>query len=273
MPLIGQLRAMSLLKAQIGADWISYRQAGQGPALVLLHGIGSASGSWLHQLMTPPGHQQVLAWDAPGYGHSSALPMDQPTAEDYAKRMWQWLDAVTIHASPVTLVGHSLGALMAAAAAGLRPQSVKRLILLSPAQGYGHASVERRESKLKDRLSMLERLGPEGLARERGKAMLSPRALAEQISHVQHLMSAIDPRGYTQAARMLAHDDLKSRLAIVSCPTVVASGQADTITPPEGCIQLAQSLGLPYVSLGEVGHACAIEAADAVSALLSGSAS
>ena len=271
MPLIGQLRAMSLLKVQVGTDSISYRRAGQGPALVLLHGIGSASGSWLHQLTNPPAQQQVLAWDAPGYGQSSALAMDQPSAEDYAKRMWQWLDALSIPASPITLVGHSLGALMAAAAAGLRPQSVKRLILLSPAQGYGQASTELRESKLNDRLSLLARLGPVGLARERGKAMLSPRALPEQISHVQHLMAAIDPKGYTQAAHMLALDDLKSRLCLLSCPMVVASGQADTITPPEGCAKLAQSLGLPYVSLGDVGHACAIEAADAVTALLSSS--
>lgn len=270
MPLIGQLSAMPMLKAQLGADSVSYRQTGQGPAMVLLHGIGSASGSWLPLLSCAPAHQRVLAWDAPGYGLSSPLAEAQPSALDYAQRLWRWLDALAIGPAPITLVGHSLGALMAAAAAGMRPESVKRMVLLSPALGHAPATPEVRERKLNDRLAMLERLGPAGLARERGKAMLSARALPEQVGLVQHLMAAIDPGAYAQAARMLAHDDLRARLGQVTCPVVVASGQADAITPPEACKDLATSLGLPYVSLGEVGHACAIEAAEAVRALLFG---
>ena len=87
---------------------------------VLLHGIGSASASWLAQLQqatdaSGPTHH-LLAWDAPGYGASTALPMGAPCAADYAARMWHWLDALGV-AQPITLVGHSLGALMAASAA------------------------------------------------------------------------------------------------------------------------------------------------------------
>ena len=54
----------------------------------------------------------------------------------------------------------------------------------------------------------------------------------------------------------------------VKAPLVVASGAADTITPPAGCEAVARGAHAPYVSLGPVGHVCALEGHDAVNALL-----
>ena len=56
---------------------ISYRETGAGPALVLLHGIGSGSAGWLLQLETLKGYR-LIAWDAPGYGESENLPVEKP---------------------------------------------------------------------------------------------------------------------------------------------------------------------------------------------------
>ena len=249
---------------------IGYRRAGgdtlRAP-LVLLHGIGSASGSWVRQLEALGSERTVLAWDAPGYGESRPLPMAQPQAGDYGQRMWAWLDALGM-TQPVTLVGHSLGALMAAAAAGQQPQRVQRLLLLSPAQGYGTADAEVREAKLRDRLSNLNTLGPAGMAQKRGAAMLSADAASELVAYVKDTMAQVIPAGYTQATHLLAGADLAGLLAQVRCPVLVASGAADTITPPSGCEAVARGANAPYVSLGPAGHACALEAADAVNALL-----
>jgi pimeloyl-ACP methyl ester carboxylesterase len=44
----------------------SFREYGAGRVLVLLHGIGSGSGSWVHQLAGLGERYRVLAWDAPG---------------------------------------------------------------------------------------------------------------------------------------------------------------------------------------------------------------
>lgn len=247
---------------------IAYRRAGQGPVRVLLHGIGSASGSWLRQLEALKAAHTVLAWEAPGYGGSEPLPMDQPQAQDYGRRVWQWLDALDLPAAPLTLVGHSLGALMAAAAAGQRPERVQRLVLLSPALGYGQAEPALRESKLADRLANLRELGPQGMADKRGAAMLSPTADPALVAYVKQLMAQIDPAGYTQAARMLAGADLAGLLGAWRGPLLVASGAADTITPAPACEALARQAGAPYVSLGPVGHACALEAADLINRLL-----
>jgi hypothetical protein len=67
-------------------------------------------------------------------------------------------------------------------------------------------------------------------------------------------------------------------------PVVVASGEADTVTPPAGCDRVARDVVVrdvavrdgvgtgdappKRISLGPVGHACPLEAFDAVNALL-----
>ena len=249
---------------------VSYRESGSAQAVthVLLHGIGSASGSWAYQLSAAARQPlRVLAWDAPGYGNSSPVQADWPRADDYAERLWAWLDALGVN-TPVTLVGHSLGALMAGRAAVLSPQRVQRLVLLAPAGGYGNAEPAVREQKLRDRLATLERLGPQGMAQARGAAMLSPAAAPELVEAVRESMSQVIPAGYTQAARLLAHGTLASDLATLRMPLAVASGSADGITTPAACQALAGAAGVPWNDLGSVGHACPLEAPGAVNALL-----
>ena len=248
---------------------IGFRRAGEGRGapLVLLHGIGSGSGSWVRQLEALSPVRDVLAWDAPGYGQSAPVPAPRPSAQDYGQRLWQWLDALGIE-GPVTLVGHSLGAIMAAAAAGLAPDRVSRLVMLSPAQGYGQADAGLRETKRNDRLAALNTLGPQGMAARRGAAMLSPAASADMVAYVQATMAQVIPAGYTQATHLLADADLAGLLRQVRCPALVGCGDADAITPPAGCEALARAAGLPFVSLGPAGHVCALEAAPAVQALI-----
>ncbi len=258
---------------------VQYRQSGNAaiaPTHVLLHGIGSGSASWLCQLQAAQNSttHHVLAWDAPGYAGSSALPDDAPLAAAYAARLWQWLDVMgqgakaSVPPKPITLVGHSLGCLIAASAARMAPARVRQLVLLAPAQGYARASAAERQKKLQDRLDALASLGPHGLAQRRGRAMLSANASPEQVAFVQDVMAGIQPHGYRQAAHLLARGDLLADLLAVTCRVQVASGSADGITPPAGCLALAKAVNAPYVSLGEVGHVCALEAPQAVSQLI-----
>lgn len=249
---------------------VSYREAGSAAEVthVLLHGIGSASGSWVQQLEAAQGKAvRVLAWDAPGYSASSPVAAESPKADDYAARLWAWLDAMHVRA-PVTLVGHSLGCLMAARAALLAPARVQRLVLLSPAAGYGHAEAAVRDKKLSDRLATLERLGPQGMAQARGAAMLSPGAPAELVEAVRDSMSKVIPAGYTQATRLLAHGTLAADLKQYKGPVVVGSGSADGITTPASCQAVAQAAGVAWNDLGVVGHACPLEAPGVVNDLL-----
>ncbi|MBS7808803.1 alpha/beta hydrolase [Variovorax sp. PCZ-1] len=247
----------------------SQRMAEQVP-IVLLHGIGSGSGSWLHQLTdTQLGH--VLAWDAPGYADSSPLKMAEPTAADYAQVLWAWLDA--LHIKEVHLVGHSLGCIMAASAARLQAKRVKALTLLAPAQGYGTAPLEVQAKKREERMQAVAQLGMQKMAEARAPRLLSKQATPEQIALAMHVMSRLNEGGYAQATHMLSSASIRSDVqafrAVSSAPIQVACGDQDVITPPQACRDLAAFIAAPYTELDGAGHLCALQAPQAISLLIS----
>ena len=250
---------------------LHYRQAGAAAQAthVLLHGIGSAAASWAYQLAAAAGREdlRVLAWDAPGYGQSTHLHSAEPLAEDYARQVWAWLDALGQH-DAVVLVGHSLGALMAASATRLAPARVRQLVLLAPARGYGDAPPAERAQVLHKRLDNLRQLGPQGMAQARASAMLAPGADPQRVEAVREAMAQVDPAGYTQAAHMLVQGRLQADVNLLSTDLTVASGELDGITPAAACAEVARVAGRSWVSLGPVGHACPLEAPDAVNTLL-----
>jgi pimeloyl-ACP methyl ester carboxylesterase len=237
---------------------------------VLLHGIGSGSGSWLHQLQDE-NLGAVLAWDAPGYADSTPLTIPEPHAADYARVLWAWLDAMNV--ARVHLVGHSLGCIMAASAARLQPERVQALTLLAPAQGYGTAPAEVQKKKRDERNQAVAQLGLQTMAQQRAPRLLSAQAAPEQIELATHMMSKLNPAGYAQATHMLSVADIRADLAAfqsVSQACIrVACGDEDVITPPAACSDLARWLNAPYTSLPGAGHLCAIQAPHAVSRLLS----
>lgn len=244
---------------------IAWREAGNAraglPALVLLHGIGSGAASWQAQLddFSERG-MRVLAWDAPGYGESAALPCSAPLGADYAQAISQWLAAAGVN--DLVLVGHSLGALMACAWAVTPRVKLRALVLACPARGYGLAEAGVREAKWRERVEAITRLGAEGLAAERAARLCAPGAPAEVVDRVRANMARVTPGGYAQAAHLLAYDDLPSHLGRVERSTTavhVVAGAQDRITPPDACAALAREAGAPFTLLEGVAHACYVE--------------
>jgi pimeloyl-ACP methyl ester carboxylesterase len=231
--------AHPLATRRAGSVTVSYREAGTGPALCLLHGIGNQSGSWVRQLAALGERFRTIAWDAPGYGESDRLAAESPTAADYAAAFAALLDSLGV--ARAVLVGSSLGALVAGAFAASRPERTAGLLLLNPAGGYGLAEPNDREEKLATRLERLARLGPDGMAEAPSPGMLSAAASAEARALAAWSTARIRPDGYTQAARMLANGRLVEDAARYSGPVLVVAGSADTITPPAGCERIARA--------------------------------
>ncbi|HSD54888.1 MAG TPA: alpha/beta fold hydrolase [Burkholderiales bacterium] len=256
-----------LARVRTGRGIVSYRAAGTGPALCLLHGIGSQSGSWVRQLEALVPSYRVIAWDAPGYGESDRLDAESPDAAEYAASLAALLDALRIDRA--VLVASSLGALMAGAFAAHLPERAAGLVLLNPAGGYGLAAAQERDEKLAARLARLAELGPEGMARALPAGMLSPGASAEARALAQWSTARIRPEGYAQAARMLAHGRLIEDAAKYAGPVQVVAGSLDDITPPAGCERIAQAFPRgAYRLLTDVGHLSYLDAPATVDAIV-----
>jgi len=238
----------------------SYREKGSlaAPAIVLLHGIGSASGSWAYQVHDLSESYRLIAWDAPGYGASTALPEDAPIAADYAVALTDFLAALDVE--PDIIIGHSLGALMAAAYAVAGGAIGTALVLVDPANGYGAADKAVRDEKLVARLANMDKLGPEGLAAARASALLSADASPEALALVRWNMSRLKIDGHAQAAHMLAYGHLMGDAAKYAGPVLVMCGGVDTVTPEEGCRKISAAFqNAEYRTLPGVGHASYVE--------------
>jgi pimeloyl-ACP methyl ester carboxylesterase len=240
---------------------ISYREAGAGQALVLLHGIGSSSASWLFQLEGLKGHR-LIAWDAPGYGNSDFLESKQPRAAEYADALHGFLERLLL--KDVVLVGNSLGCLMATAYAAVHPERVRSMLLLGPAAGHGGD-----KKKLEERLKQLDDLGPEGLAEKRSPTLVAASSPPIALELVRWSQRRIRPDGYRQAAHCLANGRLADDARQFRKKALVACGTEDVITPEAGCRAIAAAFPkAEYRSLAGLGHAPHVEDPAKINAMI-----
>jgi pimeloyl-ACP methyl ester carboxylesterase len=240
---------------------ISYREAGAGQALVLLHGIGSSSASWLFQLEGLNGCR-LIAWDAPGYGESDFLKSREPRVSEYANALHAFLERMLL--KDVVLVGNSLGCLMATAYAAVHPERVRSMLLLGPAAGHGGD-----KKKLEERLKQLDDLGPEGLAEKRSPTLVAASSPPIALELVRWSQRRIRPDGYRQAAHCLANGRLADDARQFRKKALVACGTEDVITPEAGCRAIAAAFPkAEYRSLAGLGHAPHVEDPAKINAMI-----
>jgi len=249
----------------------SYQDAGSGLPLVLLHGIGSAATSFRYQLQGLSTRFRVVAWDAPGYGASTPLAIEPPSASDYAAALDAWLRALDI--DRCHLVGQSLGTLIAARFTAEQPQRVLSLTLVGIARGHGHLPPSERQRLLAQRLDDLKQLGAYGMPAKRGPRLLGPEATEATRRIVIDIMARIRPAGYAQAAHMLSTADIVADLARLPprLPIQIIVGEADLITPP--AVNLGIAAAFPAASVHVIpgaGHALYLEKPEEFNRLVAG---
>lgn len=106
----------------------AYRMAGDGPALLLLHGIGDSSDGWEPLMADLARRFTVIAPDLLGHGRSAKPRADYSVAA-YANGMRDLLDVLDVDSA--TVVGHSLGGGVAAQFAYQYPERCERLVLVA----------------------------------------------------------------------------------------------------------------------------------------------
>jgi len=115
-------------KVQVNGINIHYWRVGEGPDVVMLHGLTGNLAVW--HLKTVPALRRsyrVTTYDLRGHGHSDLTPTGY-TTEDMAGDLVGLLDALEIEQAH--LVGHSYGADIALHCALLHPDRVGKLVLI-----------------------------------------------------------------------------------------------------------------------------------------------
>ncbi|MGU3628178.1 alpha/beta fold hydrolase [Comamonas sp. C24C] len=241
---------------------VAWREAGDASsdfAVVLLHGISSGAASWLDVALQLGDKARVLAWDAPGYGVSTPLAPAAPADTDYAQALAQSL--LVLGVRRCLLVGHSLGALMAARlAVTAAPGLVEQLVLISPAGGYGAAAKAEQQAKVREgRLASLAEKGVAGLAAVIDQRLVSSEAPEAVRAWVRWNTARMQSQGYAQAVELLCGSDLAQAQGRLDMPVQVWVGEHDVVTPPAACKAWSELLGAHYGTLAAAGHASPVE--------------
>ena len=110
-----------------------YLEAGSGPPVILLHGLGASNSSMLPTLWDLARDHRVLAPDLPGFG-GSEKPIRSYDFPFFADWLREFMDGVGL--DKADLVGNSLGGRIALEAGLSVPDRVNRMVLLCPSPAF-----------------------------------------------------------------------------------------------------------------------------------------
>lgn len=106
--------------------------SGSGPVVILVHGIASSSVTWQNVVPLLEPHHRCIRIDLLGFGGSPTPPDAEYTLEEHVASLKRTIKALRLR-EPFILVGHSMGALIAARyAGGPGRRKVRQVVLVSP---------------------------------------------------------------------------------------------------------------------------------------------
>ena len=237
-----------------------HEDAGEGPAILLLAGLGGHSGLWFPHVPALARGRRVIALDNRGAGRTGAP--DKPysiagMADDAA----QLLDRLGVERAAVA--GHGMGASIALELAAARPALVESLVLIGAA-----ARPDGRQRLVTEGWTDARR---SSLSREQAFALTAPwlytAALLDDAARRRQAIesAARDPHpaqdhAYARQARAFLDYDATERLASIEQPALALAGEEDALVPSARTAALAEALPngefreLPGAHAGLVEH-------------------
>jgi pimeloyl-ACP methyl ester carboxylesterase len=247
-------------EVEAGGHRVAYREKGEGPSLVLLHGWPLDSREWRRQIDELSDEFRVVAWDAPGAGGSSDPP-DTSRLPDWADWLAEFIEVLEL--GPAHVAGLSWGGGLALELYRRHPTAVRTLILVSAYAGWaGSLPAEVVEERLQLMLRNSE-LPPATWAPTLINTLLPQGAAAELADELASMIADFHAAATRTALRAFAEADLSDALADVDVPTLLLYGQRDVRAPQQVWEPLhAKIPDSRLVIIPDVGHMVDIQAAE-----------
>ncbi|HEX5724659.1 MAG TPA: alpha/beta hydrolase [Longimicrobiaceae bacterium] len=225
--------------AEAGGARVRYREAGDGPPLVLVHGLGLSCDFWVRN--GPPlaaAGFRVLAPDLPGFGPTPG-PGVVPVAAQ-ARAVAAWADALGL--GPAAYLGHSVSC-----------QAVLELAADEPARATGLVLAAPTGDPVRGRL----------LRQAAAFVLDAPREPLDLIPFLARDYLRAGPLRWLRTWVSAGRHDALAVAARVRCPGVVVIGKRDPVVRPAFARALAEALPRGRVAVAERGaHAVVFDAAD-----------
>ena len=254
----------------VGGRPVNTIQLGSGPPLVFVHGLSGSWPNWLEQLAVFAREHRVIALDLPGFGHSPGRA-GELSMHGYAELLEELLAKLGLQ--DVTLVGNSMGGLIAAETAASFPERVRRLVLISPAgiSTYRNRLTVRTMPAVR-RFQQALALGAAWTASHADRLASRPRLrdaiLKGVVAHPSRLYGPLAAEqlrgagtdGFLEALEEILEFDLRPRLELISCPTLIVWGTKDRLITWRDAARFREGIaGSREVVYEDTGHMAMLE--------------
>jgi 3-oxoadipate enol-lactonase len=253
---------------------VEYRQAGNGPDLLLLHSLLTEMSVFERVLPRLAQAHRVTCLNLPGFGASD--PVELSSVGEHADHLARVMDALSLPPT-VDVFGNGFGAFVALELAIRHGARVGRLMVADTAAAFPEAAkVPFRGMAEKVRATGISAILDTAIGR-----MFPPAFQAAHPEVVAARKAALAPTNapcFARACLALAALDLQPRLACIRNPTLVMCGALDQTTPPVLAREVASAIpGAIYRDIADSGHCPMLEQPDALVSMIqsfaSGSAS
>jgi len=225
------------------------------PTMVLVHGAGLDHSLFGLQSRYFGYHGwNVLAVDLPGHGRSAGPPV--ASVGGMADWIFKLLDSVSI--VEFSLVGHSMGALVALECASRQPARVERIALIGVAYPMKVSEAFLDAARRNDHAAhdMETIWGHAAQVPLGGNPNPGMWMYGDTLARLRRLAPGV------------LYNDLKACNEFelsgnVACPALLVLGKRDVMTPPKAAVSLAEKIGAKTVSVSFSGHSLMAEAPDA----------
>jgi aminoacrylate hydrolase len=238
--------------AQVNGIEIAYEEAGDGPPLLLLTGLGGAGRAWGSHRERFAADFRTIVPDHRGAGGSSK-PADGYTIDAHAADMAELLRH--LGTGPAHVVGSSTGGAIGQVMALDHPDVVRSLVLVS--SWAGPDEYFRREFEV--RRQVLETSGMAAYLQTSAVFLFAPSYTAAHADHLERWIAAAgsgdpDPAIVGKRIDMIVSHDARARLRSIDVPTLVVVGNEDICTPPHLSKELAARIPAAELAVLPGGH-------------------
>ena len=224
------------------------------PVVVLSHALGATLAVWDAQEPALSARFRVLRYDLRGHG-ASALPTGPVTLADLGGDVVDLLDE--LGSERASLVGVSLGGMIALWLAAHRPERVDRLVVACTSAQLGTPESWR------ERADLVRAEGSGAVADAVAGRWFTPAFAAadpERVRDYRNGIAATPGAGYASLCHAIETLDLRDDLARIEAPTLVIAGADDPAKPPEHGRAIADRIrGANLLVFGHAAHLANVE--------------
>lgn len=208
--------------ADVDGLQLFYRDTGEGPPLLLLHGFTGCGDDWQHVLARPLEGYRIIAPDLRGHGRSTN-PGGTFRFSDVARDIFSLLDRLGI--DRVKAIGMSAGANTLLHMATQQPSRVEAMVHISGTPRFPE------QARAIMRTMTEETRSPAEWAEMRGRHHLGDDQIRELWRHARGFADDRDDMNFTAGT-----------LAAITARTLIVHGDRDPLYPVELAVELYRSI-------------------------------